>query len=349
MKRKLIKMLIHVSTFILAMSCFILSYWLVDKTLVMFNLTFSWWLKQSLVTILGFVITSMIGRLFVNEKTLFITMKRMLKKMSQGDFDVDTKDEGKLFRYIDDDWDDFLKQLDQTSLRLKEMEELKQGFISDVSHEIRSPLTSIIGFTQLAKQENEDEKKRHYYLENIQEESLRLSDLSDSLLRLATLEENREIEKKTYSLNQQLEQVISLFNIQLAEKEMTCHVKLEPCLYEGNEELMYQVWQNLIGNAIRFSSSQDTLFISLTTDDEIFTVSIKDTGIGMDETQKNRIFERFYKADTSRTSVTGGSGLGLSIVSKIVEYHGDLKIDVLSEKGIGTTFKVVGKKAKNEP
>lgn len=62
------------------MSCFILSYWLVDKTLVMFNLTFSWWLKQSLVTILGFVITSMIGRLFVNEKTLFITMKRMLKK-----------------------------------------------------------------------------------------------------------------------------------------------------------------------------------------------------------------------------------------------------------------------------
>ncbi|MEG0551900.1 MAG: HAMP domain-containing sensor histidine kinase [Vagococcus sp.] len=342
MKRKIIKLVIHISTFIIAIGCFIFSYWSVNQSLALLNMSLSWWLKQGVVTVIGFLITSVIGRLFVSEKTLFMAMKKMLKNMSQGNFDVNTNDTGKFFRFIDDDWDDFLKQLEKTSGQLKEMEELKQGFISDVSHEIRSPLTSIIGFTQLAIKENENKEKRQHYLKNIQAESMRLSVLSDSLLKLATLEENRKIKKKVFSLSSQLERQLSVFKVQLDEKDIRTRLLTVPCYYYGNEELMYQVWQNLISNAIRFSEPKDEIVISLTIDEKEFVVLIKDTGVGMTEEQKNRIFERFYKADVSRTATTGGSGLGLSIVSKILECHEDLKIEVASIINEGTTFKITG-------
>lgn len=342
MKRKVIRLGIHIATFILAISCFLFSYWLVRFSLNSFNIKLNWWLSQTLVTIVGFIVTSLIGRLFVNEKTLFVTMKRMLKEMSQGNFDSKTDDTGRFFRYVDDDWDHFLKQLNQTSQRLKEMETLKQRFISDVSHEIRSPLTSIIGFTQLAKKEDADSDKRHYYLDNIQQESLRLSQLSDSLLRLATLEEERVLDRKIFALDTQIEHVLSVFEVQLKENDMVLEMSTVPCEYDGDEHLMYQVWQNLIANAIRFSEAGSTLSIVLTTDEELWSVEICDTGKGMTSEQLNRIFERFYKADESRTATTGGSGLGLSIVAKIIECHCDLKISVESEEYRGTCFKVIG-------
>lgn len=342
MKRKCLKLLINISTLFIAIGCFLLAFWLVESGLTFLEIELSSWLIQMFVTILGFVFAFMVGRLLVNERLMFVTMKKMLKEMSYGNFDIDTTHVAKIFRLIDDDWDDFLKQLEETSKRLKEMEELKQGFISDVSHEIRSPLTSIVGFTQLAKKEKNNEEKRLYYLDNIQQESMRLTELSDSLMQLAILEENKKISKTSFSLDKQLDYALSVFKVQLDEKKIEYQLKKKTCYYYGNEELMYQVWQNLISNAIKFSEPKGKIIIELAVEQGMFLVSIADTGKGMTEIQKNRIFERFYKADSSRTSSTGGSGLGLSIVSKIIECHGDLKIDVQTELNKGTTFLLSG-------
>lgn len=218
------------------------------------------------------------------------------------------------------------------------MERMRQEFISNVSHEIQSPLASIRGFAQVLQSDKLSPKDRMHYLSIIEAESMRLSKMSDNLLRTASLEaENMRFEPKTYRLDKQIKGIILSCEPQWAEKEIDMEADLEETSITADEDLMSQVWINLIHNSIKFTPENGGISIGLHRKDYRVEFEIPDTGIGIAEEDQTRIFERFYKADKSRERSNKGSGLGLSIVKKIVDMHKGT-IAVQSKPGAGTTF-----------
>ncbi|HDR7785560.1 TPA: two-component sensor histidine kinase, partial [Bacillus wiedmannii] len=204
--------------------------------------------------------------------------------------------------------------------------------------EIQSPLTSIKGFARALQDNNLSEEKRKHYLTIIETETTRLSKLSQNLLKLTLLEsEEYTPEKATYRLDQQLKQIVLNSEPLWAEKEIELDLDLEKVHITADQESMSQVWINLIHNSIKFTPSRGTITIQLQEHEKFVEIRIRDTGIGISEEQKQHIFERFYKADSSRNRTYGGSGLGLAIVKKVLDLHQG-KIKVESEEGNGTEF-----------
>jgi len=225
------------------------------------------------------------------------------------------------------------------ALELDQMEQMRQEFVSNVSHEIQSPLTSIRGFARALQNDLLSAEERSHYLAIIETESLRLSKLTDNLLRLASLEaEHVKFEPKPYRLDKQIRNLILACEPQWAGKAIQMDVSLEEVTIMADEDLMSQVWINLLHNGIKFTAVGGSICADLRCRDGKIEFKITDTGIGIAEEDQAHVFERFYKADKSRTrSDNGGSGLGLSIVQKIVEMHtGSITLE--SKPGAGTSF-----------
>lgn len=221
---------------------------------------------------------------------------------------------------------------------LEQLEEMRQAFIADVSHEIQSPLTSINGFAQTLQSDVLSREDAIGYLKIIENESKRLSHLSDSLLKLASLDsEQHPFNPKRYRLDKQLRRVILSSEPQWTAKSIEMSMNLETTFWVADESLMDQVWLNLISNSIKFTPENGKIGIEIHAVEATISVSIKDNGIGMEQIEIERIFERFYKTDKSRDRKSEGNGLGLAIVSKIVEMHGG-NINVHSEVNKGTEF-----------
>jgi signal transduction histidine kinase len=169
---------------------------------------------------------------------------------------------------------------------------------------------------------------------------MRLSRLSDNLLKLTSLEsEHHPFDRRRYRLDRQLRSAVLACEPQWLEKSIEVEAELEEVEIEADHELLSQVWGNLLHNSIKFTPPGGSIRVRLTLEDGKAAVRIADTGIGIGEEDLPRIFERFYKADKSRNRAGGGSGLGLSIVKKIVDLHGGA-IDVRSRPGEGTEFTV---------
>lgn len=226
------------------------------------------------------------------------------------------------------------------NLMVKELsanEYLHKEFVSNVSHEFKTPITSLKGYAKLLKCEDLPDDKRQEYADIIISESERLSNLSSKLLKLSELE-NEIIRNKReqFSLDEQIRDAILLLQNEWEKKNLELDVDMEEVTFKGYKELMALVWINLISNAIKYSGQGDLLKITLRQTDKI-TIEIRDSGIGMTKEDAGKIFRRFYKADKSRNGT--GTGLGLSIVKKIIELH-DGTIYVDSEPGKGSTFVV---------
>jgi signal transduction histidine kinase len=258
------------------------------------------------------------------------------RKIATGDYNIslDKKTEGL------GPFEDLVDSINDMASELSKMEIMRQEFISDVSHEIQSPLTSIRGFAKALKSEKLDNEERLHYLSVIEEESIRLSKLSDNMLRLAALDTDTiRFNKMLYRLDKQLRHVILSFEPIWTDKNISIDVSLEDTEIVADEDLLNQVWMNLIHNSIKFTEPFGCIRISLSSKEECAEIKISDNGIGIAEEDRSRIFERFYKADKSRTSSSKGSGLGLSIVKNIVDlHHGTISLQ--SSLGIGTTFTV---------
>ncbi|MCF6136548.1 sensor histidine kinase [Pseudalkalibacillus berkeleyi] len=224
---------------------------------------------------------------------------------------------------------------------LRQLDEMRQQFVSDVSHEIQSPLTSIQGFAKALKDDMADNPEtRKEYINIIEKEARRLSSLSENLLKLTILESDAPVVNLTdYNLSEQLREVIMTLEPQWSQKEQTIDIDLDETTIHGDREMLEQVWINLMSNAIHYSSEHKTIHVQVTEDASSVKVIFKDQGIGMEEVELARIFERFYKADTSRTKAKNGSGLGLSIVKKIIDLHNGA-IDVKSSPSNGSTFTI---------
>lgn len=270
------------------------------------------------------------------ELSVFGPIFEAMAQIAKGDFSVrlDNKDEDNPLI------NELTKRVNSMALELNQLEAMRQGFISDVSHEIQSPLTSIGGFAQVLQNDNLSAADRHRYLTIIETESTRLSNLADNLLKLASLEsEQVKFEPKPYRLDKQIRNLLLSCEPQWVAKQIQMDVTLPEVTLCADEELLSQVWLNLIHNSIKFTPDGGSVCVELCQTEGKARFKISDTGVGISAEDQAHIFERFYKADKSRQRSQGGNGLGLSIAHKIVElHHGE--ICVASRVGAGTTFTV---------
>ncbi len=265
-----------------------------------------------------------------------------LRRISQGDFliRIDPGFGDRRGRHRENPLFQLVDSINDMAANLKEMEELRQEFISNVSHEIGSPLTSISGFAKALKDDHLDREQRNRYLTIIETECVRLSKLSDNLLKLAILDSDRNpVHPASYRLDKQLVSLILACEPQWEGKQIEMEADLKEVEVVADEDMMSQVWINLIHNSIKFTPEGGTIRISLARTHDQAIVRVADTGPGIAEQDLLRIFERFYKADKSRNRTASGSGLGLSIACKITEMHSG-SITVSSKPGEGAEFTV---------
>jgi len=221
---------------------------------------------------------------------------------------------------------------------LSAIETLRSDFVNNISHEFRTPISSIRGFARRLKKDTLTEEQRDEYLDIIISESERLTRLSGNVLLLSRLESTqRLLEETEYSLDEQIRRTILLMEPQLRKKELEVDVELDSVEIVANDEMLSHLWINLLGNAIKFSHNGGVIKITLRSTGAEAVVAITDEGIGMDEDVKRRIFDKFYQGDNSRA--TEGTGLGLSLAKRILELM-DGRIDVDSKAGRGSVFTV---------
>lgn len=257
-----------------------------------------------------------------------------MTRIAQGDFDVFVE------QHDGFPHDDIAEGINKIARELGSMEQLRQDFISNVSHEIQSPLTSIRGFAALLKNDRLTAEQRNHYLGIIEAESKRLSALSDNLLKLSALESGDEsLACKEYRLDKQLEEIALMLEPQWRAKQIALEADLEKLSIQGDEGLLSQVWVNLLHNAVKFTPEGGVVRVVLEVGEAEVYCRISDTGIGIAPEDQIHIFERFYKVDKSRERALGGNGLGLSLVRKIVELHGG-QISLESGIGKGAAFTV---------
>lgn len=226
------------------------------------------------------------------------------------------------------------------AVELNQMETMRQEFISNVSHELQSPLTSIRGFARALQNDDLSRTDRHHYLTIIELESVRLSKLTDNLLRLACLQTEEVIlTPQTYRLDRQIRELILAFEPQWTGKAIEMEVDLAEASITADKEMLSQVWSNLLQNAIKFTPQSGTITVVLEDRSNRIRFTIQDTGIGIAEEDQVHVFERFYKADKARERSVEGSGLGLAIAQKIIALHQGT-IQVNSTVGVGSTFTV---------
>lgn len=223
---------------------------------------------------------------------------------------------------------------------LKQLDKLRQDFISNVSHEFQSPLTSIRGFAKALLDNELPEHLRTSYLTIISNESERLSRLTDNLLRLASLDRERvQLHLKRFKLDDQLMRVVISQEPQWQQKKLAVEMELPELSVVADQDLLWHVWANVFANAVRFTPEGGRITITLREEQERAIVTIADTGVGIAEEHLPRIFDRFYTVDKSRERTKEGSGLGLAIVHRIVTLH-DGEITVHSSTGEGTVFQI---------
>lgn len=217
------------------------------------------------------------------------------------------------------------------------METLREGFISDFSHEFKTPIVSLAGFVALLQRPDVSDEDKKEYLAVISEECGRLVRLSDNVLTLSGLE-GRQVTLQSFVLDEQLRRCMLMFEKQCAEKGVEMCADLPQITVRSESKLLSQVWVNLLSNAVKFTPAGGKVSVSARQERGVVLVTISDTGCGMDEEVRSRIFDKFYQADSSRA--TQGNGLGLAIVDKIAKLL-HLQVQVQSKRGEGSSFTVV--------
>lgn len=255
-----------------------------------------------------------------------------IKELSNGNYNVRVDNVGQ------DEISKLNQGFNQMARQLAKQDETRQKFISDISHEFQTPLTSIQGFANILKEEDLPKEQRVKYANIILYNSKRLSSLAKKMLQLTLLDrEEIELELTNYSLVEQMNRVISTQENQAMEKniEIVFEMPKKEIFIEGDEQRLEQVWANIISNAIKYTNEGGLITITMKKNSKDIEISIEDTGIGMSKEVVSHIFERFYREDKARN--VEGNGLGLAIVKSIVDLHHG-KIDILSQVDVGTNF-----------
>lgn len=294
-----------------------------------------------LILVLGFAVSLILGTLFAvlffkRTVNLADDLKMALKRISKGDYSVrlentsDNKD-GILYDVIEN-FNKMVEELDSVTI-------LRNDFISNFSHEFKTPIVSIKGYAELIKNgKNLTEEQKQEYLQVIIDESRRLSNLASSTLLMSKLDSQTSLtETSVFSVNEQLKQCVLVLDNEFKAKNLEVKIKLGKMRVDASVDMLQQVWINLLTNAIKYTPENGIIRIISTELEKEYIVSISDNGMGMNEETLKHIFDKYYQGDNSHS--TSGNGLGLSIAKRIVELSGG-KIEASSTEGKGTTFSV---------
>lgn len=260
-----------------------------------------------------------------------VTLSRATEEIAKGDFGIDVKVSGRR-----DEIGDLERDFSLMVKELRSNEIMKKDFIANVSHEFKTPLAVIHGYAKLLADDALPFDERRQYARKLEGESQRLIVLTANILRLSKLESQAITLMTTrFQLDEQIRQAVLALQPAWSGRNITFDIDLRPIFHEGDEELLFQAWFNLIDNAVKFSHDGGTVKIRMVKMGDGVQIKITDCGIGMDDATKAHIFEQFFQGDISR--LKEGSGLGLPIAKRIVDLHHG-RIDVQSRPGEGARF-----------
>lgn len=291
---------------------------------------------------ISLVIVLLIGSmLIVLASTYLVNPIRRLtlaaRKIAKGDFSVRVE---KTNRQNQDEVGELIDSFNHMTAEIEKIDAMRADFVSNVSHEIQSPLTSIKGFTKAIMDDVVPKDNQKEYLNIIYQEIERMSRLSDNLLRIASLDsEHHPYNPRSYRLDEQIRNSVLTTEPLWSKKKIDMQLTIEPVEIYADKDLMEQVWLNLITNAIKYTDKEGSIEINIRITSSQIKVSVRDYGIGIPKDALPNLFGRFYKVDRSRNRSIDGNGLGLSIVKKILNIH-KFTIKVDSEEGKGSTFTV---------
>lgn len=280
--------------------------------------------------LLSTVLTSFISR------RLFIPIERLiyaLEQVAAGNFSIQLREKHKFreIRLMSINFNNMVKQLNST-------ETLRSDFITNVSHEFKTPIASIEGYAALLLEPDLSEQDRKSYAQNILDSTKQLSSLTTNVLKLSNLEtQEYKPELIMFSLDEQLRQAILTLEHRWSAKNLQLEMDLPPINYTGNEKLLFQVWINIFSNAIKFTPDGGTITTTITPTKNNILIAISDTGIGIPEETIKHIFDKFYQGDHNRN--VEGNGLGLTLAQKIISlHHGE--ISARNNPDRGATFEI---------
>ena len=223
---------------------------------------------------------------------------------------------------------------------------LREEFSSNVSHELKTPLTSICGFSELLVNGMVDDDNKEEFYKLIYDDSKRLLNLIEDIMKISGLESEETFSREEIKLNELIRDILRAQRNLIDEKNIDVSLDGHGLVYE-NKTMMWELFANIINNGLKYNKDGGKLDIKISEDEKNYEVSIVDTGIGIPSKDLARIFERFYRVDKSRSRKIGGTGLGLSIVKHVLQSI-DGKLEISSKLGMGTSFKVILRKDRRE-
>lgn len=242
----------------------------------------------------------------------------------------------------------FTKRIAEENYEKKQREELRKQFTANVSHELKTPLTSISGFAEILKNGGTDEKTTKDFAGTIYEESQRMISLVNDIIKLSKLDEKSiSLEKEPIELLGLSKEIAKILSASAKAKNIKLDVHGDSGKIMGVQPVIYEMIYNLIDNAIKYNVQNGTVEVTVKeekpekghTFGNKTVISVRDTGIGIPKNEQDRVFERFYRIDKSRSKELGGTGLGLSIVKHAAKFH-DAAINLSSKEGEGSTFTI---------
>ena len=254
-----------------------------------------------------------------------------------------------LFRSSRDEIGQLAQSFDQMAVALQNIEEMRRDFIANVSHELRTPMTSIRGFIEGILDGTIPPERQSYYLTIVRDETDRLNRLVNNLLDLARMEAGElELRPRVVNINEIIRVCIIKLENLITSKQIQVEANFddENVFVSADPDAIERVIYNLVHNAIKFTPEGGSIAIGTVRKKDTVEISVKDTGIGIDPNDMDMIWDRFYKADKSRSKDKVGTGLGLAIVKNIINEHNQ-QIWVESEPGKGTKFTFTLRKIEN--
>lgn len=295
--------------------------------------------KENIYSVIFFIITiTMIVCIIIGSVITVFTSKGLLKPLrslnaattmvARGNFNVSVSESK------DPEFATLVNNFNKMTAELSGIETLRGDFISNVSHEFKTPLSSIQGFAKLLQDETLSPQERREYTQIIISETGRLSKLTSDILKLSKLEnQNTIVNKKRFSLDEQIRKILLVLEPEWTKKNVELDIELDDVFYFGNEELMAQIWQNVINNAIKFTPENGHIGVRLFRTETNISIKISDDGPQIPPEIANHIFDKFYQGDNSRK--TEGNGLGLALVRRIVDLcGGKISVENLYEGGV---------------
>ena len=263
-----------------------------------------------------------------------VSVTNITKEISNGNYNkkIDTNEDTTEIAQL-------VQAVNHMSYMLNEQENIRKRLTSDVAHELRTPVANVsANIEAMVEGALEPDNAR---LESCYNELLRITDIISDLEKLRQIEnEKLVLERTSVDVKELCESVIQAFKAQLESKQISCTVNADHVSLMAHKNRLYQVMANLISNAIKYTQNGGCINVDVVDNKDFVAISVKDNGIGINESDLPFIFERFYRTDKSRNRTTGGAGIGLAIVKAIVLAHGG-EVSVESKESVGSTFKVV--------